>query len=52
MTKVAINGMGRIGRAALKTIREIPDLELAAVNDLMPVFKEIEAYCYHSGLIR
>lgn len=35
MAKVAINGMGRIGRAALKVIPDTPALELAAVNDLM-----------------
>jgi glyceraldehyde 3-phosphate dehydrogenase len=35
MAKVAINGMGRIGRAALKIIMEHPELELVAVNDLM-----------------
>ncbi|MFA4904323.1 MAG: type I glyceraldehyde-3-phosphate dehydrogenase [Desulfobaccales bacterium] len=35
MTKVAINGMGRIGRAAFKVIMDNPDLELVAVNDLM-----------------
>ena len=33
--KVAINGMGRIGRAALKIIQETPELELVAINDLM-----------------
>ncbi len=37
MAKVAINGMGRIGRAALKIILDTPGLELAAVNDLMPL---------------
>jgi len=37
MSKVAINGMGRIGRAALKIILERPELELMAVNDLMPL---------------
>ncbi|MDD3579771.1 MAG: type I glyceraldehyde-3-phosphate dehydrogenase [Desulfobacca sp.] len=37
MAKVAINGMGRIGRAALKIILETPELELMAVNDLMPL---------------
>ncbi len=37
MSKVAINGMGRIGRAALKIILERPELELMAVNDLMPI---------------
>jgi glyceraldehyde 3-phosphate dehydrogenase len=35
MTKVAINGMGRIGRAAFKIIMDQPGLELVAVNDLM-----------------
>ena len=35
MAKVAINGMGRIGRAALKIILDTPELELVAVNDLM-----------------
>ncbi|MGB7913522.1 MAG: glyceraldehyde 3-phosphate dehydrogenase NAD-binding domain-containing protein, partial [Desulfobaccales bacterium] len=37
MSKVAINGMGRIGRAAFKNILERPELELVAVNDLMPI---------------
>jgi glyceraldehyde 3-phosphate dehydrogenase len=37
MAKVAINGMGRIGRAALKIIMDNPALELVAVNDLMPL---------------
>jgi glyceraldehyde 3-phosphate dehydrogenase len=37
MAKVAINGMGRIGRAALKIILNTPELELVAVNDLMPM---------------
>ncbi len=36
MTKVAINGMGRIGRATLKIILETPELELVAVNDIAP----------------
>ena len=35
MAKVAINGMGRIGRAALKIILDTPALELVALNDLM-----------------
>ena len=35
MIKVAINGFGRIGRSAFKSIIEdYPDLELVAVNDL------------------
>ena len=35
MGKVAINGMGRIGRAALKIIIDNTNLDLVAVNDLM-----------------
>ncbi len=35
--KVAINGLGRIGSALLKIVMETPELELAAVNDLLPV---------------
>ena len=34
--KVAINGLGRIGRAALKIILDTPQLELVAVNDIVP----------------
>ena len=37
MKRVAINGLGRIGRAALKVIADQPDLELIAVNDLVPL---------------
>jgi len=33
--KIAINGMGRIGRAALKVILDTPELELIAVNDIV-----------------
>ena len=34
-TRVAINGLGRIGRALLKLVTEEPALELVAVNDLV-----------------
>lgn len=34
MAKVAINGLGRIGRALLKIITDTPELELVAFNDL------------------
>lgn len=34
MAKVAINGMGRIGRATLKIVLDTPELELVAVNDI------------------
>lgn len=36
MAKVAINGMGRIGRATLKIIFDTPELDLVAVNDIAP----------------
>jgi glyceraldehyde 3-phosphate dehydrogenase len=36
LARVAINGLGRIGRSAFKLILETPDLELVAVNDLVP----------------
>lgn len=36
MANVAINGLGRIGRATLKVILESDDLNLVAVNDLVP----------------
>jgi glyceraldehyde 3-phosphate dehydrogenase len=35
MAKVAINGLGRIGRATLKIIEDTPELELVAVNDII-----------------
>lgn len=34
MLNIAINGCGRIGRHALKIIRELPDVQVVAVNDL------------------
>lgn len=34
--KVGINGLGRIGRATLKILQDTPELELAAINDLIP----------------
>ena len=37
MKKIAINGFGRIGRAALKIIINTPELEVATVNDLMSI---------------
>ena len=37
MIKVAINGFGRIGRAAAKIITENPVMELVAINDLTDI---------------
>lgn len=36
MYKVAINGLGRIGRATLKILLENPEIELVGLNDLLP----------------
>lgn len=44
MKKIAINGFGRIGRAALKLIIETPGQEVVAVNDLMAI--ENAAYLF------
>src|SRR5690606_6333199 len=35
--KIAINGMGRIGRAALKLILDTEGLEIIAVNDIISI---------------
>jgi len=35
MLKVAINGLGRIGRATLKIVVDNPGLRLTAVNDVL-----------------
>lgn len=37
MKRIAINGFGRIGRAALKVIMEEPELTVVAINDLMSI---------------
>ena len=37
MARIAINGLGRIGRAALKIVLDTPELELVAINDLVPL---------------
>ncbi len=37
MKRIAINGFGRIGRAALKIIMETQGMEIIAVNDLMSI---------------
>ncbi len=47
--KVAINGLGRIGRAALKIIIEEPALELTAINDLVPLDNLVYLLRYDSA---
>jgi len=49
MANVAINGLGRIGRAALKIILETPRLELVAVNDLVPTGNLVYMLKYDSA---
>jgi glyceraldehyde 3-phosphate dehydrogenase len=34
VAKIAINGLGRIGRATLKVVLDTPDFDLVAVNDI------------------
>jgi glyceraldehyde 3-phosphate dehydrogenase len=36
MASIAINGLGRIGRAALKILQEADGAERVAVSDLIP----------------
>ncbi len=35
MTRIAINGFGRIGRCVIRLLERYPELELVAINDLM-----------------
>lgn len=41
MLNVAINGLGRIGRATLKILKDHAILNVVAVNDLIPADREI-----------
>lgn len=48
MKKIAINGFGRIGRAALKVILATPGLEVVAINDLMSIKNAAYLFRYDS----
>ena len=48
MKKIAINGFGRIGRAALKVITGTPGLEVVAINDLMNIYNAAYLLTYDS----
>jgi glyceraldehyde 3-phosphate dehydrogenase len=37
MKRIAINGFGRIGRASLKVMMDVSEIEIVAVNDLMTI---------------
>lgn len=57
MVRIAINGLGRIGRAALKIILDTPELDVIAVNDLLApenlayLFKFDTVYGRYSGSV-
>lgn len=48
MKTVAINGLGRIGRATLKIVMERSDMELVAVNDIVPIANMVYLLKYDS----
>ncbi len=48
MKKIAINGFGRIGRAALKILLDTPGWEVVAVNDLMSIENAAYLFKYDS----
>jgi len=48
MKTVAINGLGRIGRATLKIVMAHPELELVAVNDVAPIANMVYMLKYDS----
>lgn len=46
MTKIGINGFGRIGRFVFRASTKRNDIEVVAINDLLPV--DYMAYMLHS----
>ena len=48
MKSIAINGFGRIGRAALKVIMDTSGLEVVAINDLMDIENAAYLFKYDS----
>jgi glyceraldehyde 3-phosphate dehydrogenase len=57
-TRVGINGFGRVGRQSLKALIErVPDVEVVAINDLVPValdallFKRDSTYGMYPGVV-
>ena len=57
-TRVAINGFGRVGCQLLKSLIErAPDVEVVAINDLVPValdallFKRDSTYGTYAGVV-
>jgi dihydrodipicolinate reductase len=50
--KIAINGLGRIGRAMLKLLVHHPQLEIVAANDLIDAKTLPAAIRYHLRTLR
>ncbi|MCF0069570.1 type I glyceraldehyde-3-phosphate dehydrogenase [Dyadobacter sp. CY261] len=48
MKRIAINGFGRIGRAALKVITETEGLEVVGINDMMSIENAVYLLKYDS----
>ena len=48
MTRVAINGFGRIGRQVARRLLGVPALELVAINDLAPIDQLAHLLTYDS----
>jgi len=48
--KIAVNGLGRIGRNVVRALLKRSDIELVAINDIMPI--EIAAYLLKHDTIR
>lgn len=48
MTKIAINGFGRIGRLVLRAALKIPELDVVAVNDLTDAVTNAHLFKYDS----
>ncbi|WP_185214097.1 type I glyceraldehyde-3-phosphate dehydrogenase [Sphingobacterium mizutaii] len=49
MKRIAINGFGRIGRAALKITLDTKDLEVVGINDLMDIENAVYLLKYDSN---
>ena len=47
MASIAINGLGRIGRAAVKILQQAAGAEVVAVNDLPPRQPDLPAAVQH-----
>jgi glyceraldehyde 3-phosphate dehydrogenase len=46
--RLAINGLGRIGRKVVKNLFDTPQVELIAINDIMPIDKAVYFLKYDS----